>query len=277
MPKIADVLERESRTVDLEQGDFERLLGRRERGTQPADPCGRRRRHRCARDGDHPRPLAAVGRFPGDPSARPAPAASGALAYVLEVTSTSPIRTARTPSRRGRPPPPRTATAFAARYWAEGSPRCGRRTGGTSPIVNSRTVPAPTNSCRRDVVISDAEGNVVATFPSTGMGHRVVPRFHTRRGVGQNTCNELKTIGVYGLDGRSADAAHGVDRVRRSTPTRCGCPAVPHWCLPTSSFPLDGGTPRQLPLPERLGSVRKIPDRLLARRIARRVWHSAGR
>ena len=31
MPKIADVLERESRAVDLEQGDFERLLRRRER------------------------------------------------------------------------------------------------------------------------------------------------------------------------------------------------------------------------------------------------------
>jgi Tol biopolymer transport system component len=31
MPRIADVLERESRTVDFEQGDFERLLGRRER------------------------------------------------------------------------------------------------------------------------------------------------------------------------------------------------------------------------------------------------------
>src|SRR6266576_1977105 len=31
MPRIGDVLERESRTVDLEQGDFERLLGRRER------------------------------------------------------------------------------------------------------------------------------------------------------------------------------------------------------------------------------------------------------
>jgi Tol biopolymer transport system component len=31
MPKIADVLERESRSVDLEPGDFERLLGRRER------------------------------------------------------------------------------------------------------------------------------------------------------------------------------------------------------------------------------------------------------
>lgn len=31
MPRIADVLERESRSVDLERGDFERLLGRRER------------------------------------------------------------------------------------------------------------------------------------------------------------------------------------------------------------------------------------------------------
>ena len=31
MPRIADVLDRESRTVDLEHGDFERLLGRRDR------------------------------------------------------------------------------------------------------------------------------------------------------------------------------------------------------------------------------------------------------
>ena len=31
MPRISDVLERESRSVDLEPGDFERLLGRRER------------------------------------------------------------------------------------------------------------------------------------------------------------------------------------------------------------------------------------------------------
>src|SRR3954452_4980772 len=31
MPRIADALERESRTVDLEPGDFERLLGRRDR------------------------------------------------------------------------------------------------------------------------------------------------------------------------------------------------------------------------------------------------------
>src|SRR2546430_1969501 len=31
MPDVADVLEGESRTVDLEPGDFERLLGRRQR------------------------------------------------------------------------------------------------------------------------------------------------------------------------------------------------------------------------------------------------------
>src|SRR5262245_3493497 len=31
MPRIGEALERESRTVDLERGDFERLLGRRER------------------------------------------------------------------------------------------------------------------------------------------------------------------------------------------------------------------------------------------------------
>src|ERR1044071_5569216 len=31
MPRIADVLDRESRTIELEPGDFERLLGRRQR------------------------------------------------------------------------------------------------------------------------------------------------------------------------------------------------------------------------------------------------------
>ena len=31
MSRIADVLEREGRSVDLEHGDFERLLGRRDR------------------------------------------------------------------------------------------------------------------------------------------------------------------------------------------------------------------------------------------------------
>ena len=76
MPRIADVLDRESRTVDLEHGDFERLLGRRDRKE-------RNRRIRAgavgvisgARDGDYPRPFDDdVGRSPGGSDA-PAEAA----------------------------------------------------------------------------------------------------------------------------------------------------------------------------------------------------------
>ncbi len=87
MPKIADVLERESRTVDLEQGDFERLLDRRERKQ-------RNRRIRAGAVGVIValamgiilvRSLTSDG-IPADPPVepRPAPAASGTLAYVLD-------------------------------------------------------------------------------------------------------------------------------------------------------------------------------------------------
>ena len=69
MPRIADALERESRTVDLEQGDFERLLDRRER----------KQRNRRIRAGAvavivalataaAPRPLDRMGARPGDPA-----------------------------------------------------------------------------------------------------------------------------------------------------------------------------------------------------------------
>ena len=87
MPRIADALERESRTVDLEQGDFERLLGRRER----------KQRNRRIRAGALGVIVAlAMGivlvrsltsdRIPADPPVepRPAPAASGTLAYELD-------------------------------------------------------------------------------------------------------------------------------------------------------------------------------------------------
>ena len=87
MPRIADALERESRTVDLEQGDFERLLGRRER----------KQRNRRIRAGALGVIVAlAMGivlvrsltsdPIPADPpiEPRPAPAASGTLAYRLD-------------------------------------------------------------------------------------------------------------------------------------------------------------------------------------------------
>ena len=86
MPRIADALERESRTVDLEQGDFERLLRRRER----------KQRNQRIRAGAVGVIVAlAAGIFlvrlltsdptPADaPEPRPAPAAAGTLAYALD-------------------------------------------------------------------------------------------------------------------------------------------------------------------------------------------------
>src|SRR5436190_11261312 len=121
MPRIGDVLERESRTVDLEQGDFERLLGRRER----------KRRNRRIRAG-------AVGvivalatgivlvrsltsdRIPADRPVqpRPAPAVSGALAYALDgdIYVADPDGSNAVKIADGRPD-----CAGHSEYWAEGS------------------------------------------------------------------------------------------------------------------------------------------------------------
>src|SRR5687767_11800473 len=85
MPRIADVLEGESRTVDLEQGDFERLLGRREH----------KQRNRQIRAGAVGvtvalamgialvRSLTTDG-IPADPPVEPRPAPAGTLAYILD-------------------------------------------------------------------------------------------------------------------------------------------------------------------------------------------------
>src|SRR5919204_5558566 len=89
MPKIADVLERESRTVDLEHGDFERLLGRRERKQRNARiragavgvivtlATGIVLVRSLTSDGVPANP-------PVEPTPTPAPGVSGALAYALD-------------------------------------------------------------------------------------------------------------------------------------------------------------------------------------------------
>jgi hypothetical protein len=99
MPRIADLLERESRTVDLAHGDFERLLDRRERKV-------RNRRIRAGAVGVIValatgivlvRSLTSDG-VPADPPVdpNPPPAATGTSRTSWTATSTSPIRTGRT-------------------------------------------------------------------------------------------------------------------------------------------------------------------------------------
>ena len=139
MPRIADALERESRTVDLEPGDFERLLGRRERKQ-------RNRRIRAGALGVIVAlAMAAVlvrsmtsEHVPANPPVepRPAPAASGTLAYILDgdVYVADPDGSNAVKIADGRP-----ADDCYGGGLANTGPRdrCGRRTAGTSPSVAS--------------------------------------------------------------------------------------------------------------------------------------------
>ena len=267
MPRIADALERESRTVDLEQGDFERLLGRRERKQ-------RNRRIRAGVVGvavalvmglAFVRSLTSDG-IPADPPVEPrrhrrrrhrAPSPTNSTA-----TSTWPTRTARTRSRsRTAFPTARAAPTIPTGGPTERRDRCGHRTGGTSPFA---TGTAPTRKLEGGV-ISDAEGNVLATFPREGWEIAWSPD-STRVAVWDVT---FETIGVYGLD--------GARRAQLTMPpgwTPSG-DHDPKWMPDGTSvwvenweLPLDGSAPRELPV-ARGRSV----CHLLARRIARRVQH----
>ena len=88
------------------------------------------------------------GGVPADPPVEPmpAPAATGTLAYVLDGDVYVADGDGSTRSRSPTAAPPRTATAGAASTGPRD--RCGRRTGGTSPIVATRTVAATRTLCR---------------------------------------------------------------------------------------------------------------------------------
>ena len=242
MPRIADVLERESRTVDLEQGDFERLLGRRERKQ-------RNRRIRAGALGVIValatglvlvRSLTSDG-IPADPPVepRPAPAASGTLAYVLDgdiyVADPDGSNAARIADGR-----PDEDCAGIGEYWAEGpmwSPDGRYLAYRYSDCSSSEHI-------GRDVVISDAEGNVLATFPAQGWDIAWSPD-STRVAVWDSV---FETIGVYGVDG-----ARQTQLTMPSGWTPVGdhdpvwMPGGTSLLVRNVEVPLDGATPRQLP------------------------------
>jgi Tol biopolymer transport system component len=243
MPRIADVLERESRTVDLEQGDFERLLGRRER----------RQRNRRIRAGAVGvivaiamgiilvRSLPSGGIPAGRPvEPRPAPAASGSLAYALDgdIYVADPDGSNAVKIADGRSAG--DCTGFTGEYWAEGSM--------WSPdgryLAYRRYTGCSGADQPRDVVISDAEGNVLATFPAGGW-HIAWSPDSTRVAVWDVV---FETIGVYGLDGArqtQLTMPSGWEPTGDNDPE--WMPDGTSLMVDNVEVPLDGGTLRQLP------------------------------
>jgi hypothetical protein len=212
MPRIADVLERESRTVDLEPGDFGRLLGRRER----------KQRNRRIRAG-------AVGvivalatgiifirsltsdRIPADRPVRLAPAPPGTLAYVSDgdVYVRDPDGSNAVKIADGVPRG-ECAHASGYSYWAEPSFDTVSASGSWSSREGSMWSPDGRYlAYRRDkcgttampdrVVISDAAGNVFAAFPAAGWHVGWSPD-STRVAVWEPD-SLFERVGVYRVDG----------------------------------------------------------------------------
>ena len=244
MPNVADLLEREGGTVELEPGHFERLLRRRDR----------KRRNQRIRAGALAVILvlvtvAALARAfnPKERTATPpAPTPTdtgrlGALAYALDGdiyvadwNGGNPVRIADGLPLEGVP------GCSAGGYWAEGPM--------WSP--DGRYLAYRHDYCQdaqelREVIISDPDGNVVASFPGEGWLISWSPD-STRVAV---WVRWGKTIGVYGLD--------GVRQTLLTLPP--GLMAAgdfdPVWSRDGASLlvprgvevPLDGRTPRQLP------------------------------
>ncbi len=244
MPDVAELLEREGATVELERGHFERLLRRRDR----------KRRNQRIRAGALAVILvlvtvAALARAfnPKERTATPpgpTPTDTGRLGalayardgdiYVADWNGGNPVRIADGLPLEGVP------GCSAGGYWAEGPM--------WSP--DGRYLAYRHESCQdaqelREVIISDPEGNVVTSFPGEGWLVSWSPD-STRVAV---WVRWGKTIGVYGLDGVRQTlltlppglmAAGDFDPVW----SRDGASLlVPHGV----EVPLDGRTPLQLP------------------------------
>jgi Tol biopolymer transport system component len=241
MPSLPDLLERESRTVALQPDSFERLIRRRDR----------KRRNQRIGAGALAIILALVSfvaltrafRTAERPADEPTPASVGALAYavdgdifVADWDGANPVRIA-----NGRPP---SDCGGSDEYWWEGpiwSPD-GRY------LAYRHTDCDGARGAWSDVVISDPEGNVVASFPSEGWGiswspdsTRVAVWVHWERGE----------IGVFGPDGERQTLTVPPGMMAPPGPR---APSGPRWSPDGASLlvkgvvvPLDGSTPRRLP------------------------------
>jgi Tol biopolymer transport system component len=243
MPSVAEVLDRESRTVDRQPGGFERLLRRRER----------KQRNRRLGAGALVLTLTVLATAvflrayrseptPANPS--PSPTAIGDLVYAVDGDiyvaawdGSNPVRIV-----DGRPD---SACGGAPEYWAEG------------PIWSPDGMylayrQASCDSDQRtehkpwwDAVISDREGNVVATIPSQGW--RIAWSPDSTRVAVWDTWE--KTIGIFSV--------HGVRRAELTVPPGMMASGDndPVWMPDGKSvlvpnaveIPLDGGPAQQLP------------------------------
>jgi Tol biopolymer transport system component len=175
-----------------------------------------------------------------DPTPTPAPVNMGALAYSLDgdIYVADPDGSNATRIADGRPA---DDCGGVGEYWAEGS----------IWAPDGRYLAYRYSDCSSadefrwgGVVISDAEGNVLVTFPSQGWQIAWSPD-STRVAVWDVV---FETIGVYGLDG-----ARQTQLTMPSGWTPSG-DHDPAWMSDGTSLsvddvevPLDGGTPRQLP------------------------------
>jgi Tol biopolymer transport system component len=243
MPEIADVLERESRSVDLEHGDFERLLGRRERKE-------RNRRIRAGAVGVLVVLVTGLVLFrsltsdevPATPPVEPAPPVlSGALAYELD----GEIYVADPDGSNA------VAISDVIDDGCPGDVQMGLQS--WSPdgryLAFRRSADCGDPTTRPDSVIADLQGNVVGTFPAHGV--IAWSPDSTRVAVWDEYSYDeggMGTIGIYGIDGtRETQIAipPGYEPSLQRGPI--WAPDGASLIVSELEVPLDGGTPREVP------------------------------
>jgi Tol biopolymer transport system component len=247
MPRISDVLERESLTVDLEPGDFERLLGRRERKQ-------RNQRIRAGVVGVIVvlatgivlvRSLTADS-VPANPPVEPAPTPlSRAIAYdldgqihVADLDGSNPVAITDVGAIDDECPG-RVATTGPS--WSPD----GR-------YLAFHRYTECVDPARHEIVIADLQGNVVESFRAQGHVIAWSPD-STRVAVWDENSYDEDGVGTFAI------GIHGVDGTHETLAMPPGWEpsgflSDPIWKLDGSSLivaelevPLDGGAPREIP------------------------------